>query len=85
MEYCPATGGKSPRELIRQGHYITLGELFVLGAHRCSCWDLYKTFTALEIFIHKKSHSVTHSDEAIFRANAKRAKYEKTGRWALSY
>ena len=42
MNFCPATGGKSPRWLIRQGHYITLGELFVLGGHRRSCWDLYR-------------------------------------------
>ena len=28
MKYCPAIGGKSPRWLIRQGHYITLDELF---------------------------------------------------------
>ncbi len=48
MNYCPATGGKSPRWLIRQGHYITLGELFVLGAHRRSCWDPdRRTYTAL--------------------------------------
>ena len=34
MNYCPATGGKSPRWLLRQGH--SLGELFVLGAQRRS-------------------------------------------------
>ena len=31
MKYCPATGGKSPRSLIRQGQCITLEELCVLG------------------------------------------------------
>ena len=36
MEKAPATSGKPARWLIRQGNYITLGELFVLGAHRCS-------------------------------------------------
>ena len=67
------------------GNYITLGELFVFGAHWCSCWDLYRTYTALRIFIHKKPHSLSNSEDAIFRANAKRSKYEKTGRWGLSY
>ena len=84
MNYCPATGGKSPRWLLRQGH--SLGELFVLGAQRRSCWDPdRRTYTALEIFIRKKPHSLSNSDEAIFRANAKRSNFEHTGRWGLSY
>ena len=85
MKYCPATGGRPERWQIRQGNYITLGELFVFGVDRCSCWDLYRTYTALEIFIRRKPHSLSNSDDAIFRANAKRAKFEKTGRWGLSY
>ena len=85
MKYCPATGGSPERWQIRQGNYITLGELFVFGANRCSCWDLYRTYTALEIFIRKKPHSVSNSDEAIFRANAKRSNYENAGKWGLRY
>ena len=50
MRYVPATGEWN----IRRGNYITLGELFVYGARRCSCWDLYWIFLSLEIFIHKK-------------------------------
>ena len=80
MEYCPATGGKSPRELIRQGHYITLGELFVLGAHRCSCWDLYRIYTSLDLFIRKKVHSVSGSEEAVCPSNAKRKRHCETGK-----
>ena len=37
MEKVPATGGKPARCLIRQGQYITVGELFVFGARSCSC------------------------------------------------
>ena len=81
MKYCPATGGKSPRWLIRQGHYITLGELFVLGAHRCSCWDLYRTYTSFDIFIRKKVHSVSGSEEAVCLSNAKRSQHFETGKW----
>jgi len=84
MKYCPATGGRPESWKIRQGNYTTLGELFVFGARRCSCWDLYRTYTACEIFIHKKPHSLSHSEEAIFRSNAKKAKFENTGRWGLS-
>ena len=81
----PATGGKPARWLIRQGQYITVGELFVFGARRCSCWDLYRTHTALEVFIRKKPHSFSTSDEANFRANAKRSTYDNTGSWGLPY
>ena len=81
MKYCPATGGKSPRWLIRQGHYITLGELFVLGAHRCSCWDLYRIYTSLDLFIRKKVHSVSGSEEAVCLSNAKRRQHFETGKW----
>ena len=74
MKYCPAIGGRSARWLIRQGNYITLGELFVFGAQRCSCWDLYRTYTTFDIFIQKKPHSVSNTESAIFRANAKKQK-----------
>ena len=84
MKYSPAIGGMSERWLIRKGDYITLGELFVFGARRCSCWDLYRAYTVFDIFIHKKPHSVSSSEPAIFRANAKRARRENTGRWGLS-
>ena len=82
MKYCPAIGGTSPRWLIRQGHYITLGELFVLGAQRRSCWDPdRRTYTALEIFIRKKVHSVSGSEEAVCLSNAKRSQRFETGKW----
>ena len=80
MKYCPAIGGKSPRWLIRQGHYITLGELFVLGAHRCSCWDLYRTYTSLDIFIRKIASG---SEEAVCLSNAKRIPHVGTGKFGL--
>ena len=85
MKYCPATGGRPSRWLIRQGNYITLGELFVFGARRCSCWDLYRTYRSLEIFIHRKPHSMSGSEEAIFRQNAKRKRFQDTGRHGLDW
>ena len=80
MKYCPATGGRPASWQIRQGNYITLGELFVFGARRCSCWDLYRTYTALEIFIRKKVHSVSGSEEAVCPSNAKRKRHCETGK-----
>ena len=77
----PAAGGKPARWLIRQGQYITLGELFVLGAHRCSCWDLYRIYTSLDLFIRKKVHSVSGSEEAVCLSNAKRSQHFETGKW----
>ena len=85
MKYCPATGGRPDSWHIRQGNCITLGELFNHGADKCSCWDLYRTWTNLDIFVHKKPHSVSHSPEGTFRANAKRWNFETEGRWGLPY
>ena len=79
---CPATGGKSPRSLIRQGQYITLGELFVFGAHRCSCWGLYRTYTSLDIFIRK---IVSGSEEAVCLSNAKRNPHFETCKFGLGW
>ena len=85
MKYCPAIGGRPASWRIRQGNCITLGELFNHGADKCSCWDLYRTWTNLDIFVHKKPHSVSHSPEGTFRANAKRWNFETEGRWGLPY
>ena len=54
LKHIPATSGKPARWFIRSGNYITLGELFVFGFHKCSCWDLYRTYTSLEVFIDRK-------------------------------
>ena len=83
MKYCPSTGGESPCWLIRQGHDITLGELFFLVVHRCDCWKLYRTYRTLDIFICKKVHSVSGSEEAVCQSHAKRKRHYETGRWRL--
>ena len=65
MEKAPATSGQPARWLIRQGQYITVGELFVSGARRCSCWALYRIYKSLDIFIRKEQHSVSGSEGAV--------------------
>ena len=82
MKYCPATGGKSPRSLIRQGQCITLGELSASGVHRCSCRDLYRTYTSLDIFIRQ---IVSGSEEAVCLSNAKRNPHFETGKFGLDW
>ena len=82
MKYCPATGGRPASWQIRQGNYITLGELFVFGARRCSCWDLYRTYTSLDIFIRK---IVSGSEEAVCLSNAKRNPHFETGKFGLDW
>ena len=83
MEKAPATSGQPARWLIRQGQYITLGELFVFGVDRCSCWDLYRTYTSLEVFIARKNQSVSNTANGILRQNAKRVRRAWCGRWGL--
>ena len=58
-----------------------MGELFVLGAHRCSCPDLYRIYTSLDLFIRKKVHSVSGSEEAVCTSDAKRKRHCETGKW----
>ena len=81
----PATGGQPAGWKIRQGNYITLGELFVFVAHRCSCWDMHRTYMSLEIVVTKKLHSSSNSPNAILRQNAKKKRHDQTGRWALPW
>ena len=39
---------------IRTGNYITLAELFHFGSMTCSCYDLYRSYLSMAIYIHKR-------------------------------
>ena len=58
----PASGGYC--WYMKCGNYITLAELFHLGIHLLSCYDLYRAYRSLPIFIHKRVVSQSHSAEA---------------------
>ena len=77
-----ASGGWSTpaRWQIRQGNMITLAELFSFGAYRCTCWDLYRTYRSLEVFIDPQPRVRSGSENANFRDNAKRKRRMDTGR-----
>ena len=81
----PAIGGQPAGWKIRQGNYITLGELFLFGSLKCSCWDMYRTYMSLDIVVTRKPHSISNSPNAILRQNAKRKRHDQTGRWALPW
>ena len=85
MKYSSAIGGMSERWLIRKGDYITLGELFVFGARRCSCWALYRIYKSSDIFIRKEQHSVSGSEGAVVLHNAKRKRHLDTGKFGLDW
>ena len=69
------------------GHRILkhfLGQRVAAQPLARSCWDFHRAYTSLEIFIHKKPHSLSHEAAATFRQNAKRSNSETEGRWGLS-
>ena len=82
-----ACGGCSTlaRWQIRQGNMITLAELFSFGAYRCTCWDLYRTYRSLEVFIDPRSKVRSGSEHANLRDNAKRMRHRTTGSYALPW
>ena len=79
--YNRASGGW--RWYIRRGHYVTLSEVFNLGCHLVSCYDLYTTYRSLQIWIHRRVHSVSNTPEAQMRRNAKQLRYREDGVYGL--
>ena len=65
------------------GHFITLAELFYFGAAVCSCWELYRLYFHQPIFIFKRDHSVSTTENGRIRANARKLHNRETGSWAL--
>ena len=42
---------------IRQGNFITLSEAFWFGKELCSCYDIYRWYLTLPVWIQKRYHS----------------------------
>ena len=78
----PASGGEG-RWYIRCGHYVTLSEVFNLGKHFVSCYDLYLTYKSCNIWIHKRAHSVSNTPEAQMTRNARILQHQEHGIWGL--
>ena len=84
LKFTPGTDGVEGKWDIKQGNYITLGELFRLGGDRVSCYDLYRTYLSLPAFLRKKTHSRSHTATAQQRSNAKHLRFAEYGRWGLA-
>ena len=79
----PATNGRPEHWEIRRGNYITLGEFFRFGADWLSCFDLYRMYLTWPVFISKRNHSRSNTDQAQFIRNAKLLRNTETGFWGL--
>ena len=68
---------------IRKGNYITLADLFRFGARQVPCFHLYRMYQSLDIYIHRRNHSVSTNDNAVDRGNANVLRRKETGLWGL--
>ena len=57
----PSVRGRTPRSVpprrsyyIRAGRVVTLPEMIYYGVNKCTCYDMYKFYMDLPIFIHKR-------------------------------
>ena len=85
VKFVPAPGG-SPADgtfYLKQGHLVTLAEMFRFGTQLCTCFDIYRTFVHLPIFVFKRAHSSSGSEPGQKRRQAKWLRHEETGRYGL--
>ena len=64
LKFVPAPGGEPLADgqnphlhgtfYYKQGHFVTLGEMFRFAGHVCTCFDIYRTFVHLPIFVYKR-------------------------------
>ena len=93
LKFVPALGGDPPADgqnphlrgtfYFRQGQVFTLGEMFRFAGHVCTCFDIYRTFVHLPIFVYKRYHSSSGSELGLKRKAAKLLRHEETGSSAL--
>ena len=56
----PASGGKWQ---IRKGNFVTLSEAFWFGKDLCSCYDIYRWYLTLPVWIQKRHHPAPSQPE----------------------
>ena len=86
VKFVPAPGGTQPLAgtfYVKKGHLVTLAEMFRFGSHFCTCFDIYRTYVHLPIFVYKRAHSSSRSELGIQRRTAKLLRYEETGKYGL--
>ena len=77
----PASGGF--RWSIKKGYFITLAELFSFGQEIITCYHLYDMCMSWLMYLYRRGHSVSQSEQAQKRRNAKTLRHLETGRWGL--
>ena len=80
MRRDPASGGNWQ---IRHGQFITLAELFWFGKDLCSCYDIYRAYLSLPVWIQKRKHPASQNAPGTMRRNAKAFHYQETGMYGL--
>ena len=77
----PATGGTW---YIKQGNIIVLGELVSWAHDQMTMFHIYQMWISLPIFARRRKHSESQSENATKTRNAKKLKYQETGRYGLN-
>ena len=67
----------------KQGHVVTLAEMFRFGSQLCTCFDIYRTFVHLPILVYKRAHSSSGSEKGMQRKNAMLLRHAETGYYGL--
>ena len=80
MRRDPASGGNWQ---IRHGQFITLAELFWFGKDLWSCYDIYRAYLSLPVWIQKRKHPASQNAAGTIRRNAKSLHYLDHGKYGL--
>ena len=84
LRFVPAAGGEPEGTwYVKQGNIVTLSEMFRFGCEVCTCYDIYRTFVHLPIFVYKRIHSASRSEPGVQRRTAKLLRHQETGRYGL--
>ena len=86
VRFVPALGGTQPLAgtfYVKEGHLVTLAEMFRFGSHVCTCFDIYRTYVHLPIFVYKRAHSSSRSESGLQRKTAKLLRHKETGKYGL--
>ena len=68
---------------IKAGNYITLAELFYICRRASACLNLYPIWISMPIFIYRREHSLSQSEDAQKTRNAEVLRHQETGWWGL--
>ena len=62
---------------------MTLAEAFWFGKDLCSCYDIYRWYLTLELWIHKCDHPSSTNEAGMVRKAGKELRFRGIGKWGL--